>query len=132
MSNKHTPGPWTIHERDKESSIPFAVVIGGNSWCLPIADLTNTNEVEVCSNPVNYETIKANAALIAAAPELLEALQFQNGLITKCVGVLQRFIHPENQMTDSDAIHELYGILDNTEMVLKLRSAQSAIKKATT
>lgn len=57
MSANHTPGPWVVshkkrHKITKESGLVLA------------------NAVK-CSNP-NYE---ANARLIAAAPELLDALK---------------------------------------------------------
>jgi len=54
--SKHTPGPWRV---------------GGNSWFV--------NQIPIepaigCAYGAGYE-VKANARLIAAAPELLEALQ---------------------------------------------------------
>lgn len=69
---KFTPGPWSFYERDnKDSSIPYAVIIPYQRSCLPIADVTNQNEVEVCGNPIK-EQREANAKLIAAAPTMYE------------------------------------------------------------
>ena len=67
MSNqpKHTPGPWTIH---KQNAYHISYVVRGGK---------KENQIAQCFNwqdkgfDVNSE---ANAQLIAAAPELLEAL----------------------------------------------------------
>ena len=64
--NKHTPGPWRIIERP-ESTV----------WIQGQQDENGYREV--CTLP-NYlllqrEKTEANARLIAAAPELLEALK---------------------------------------------------------
>jgi hypothetical protein len=57
-NRKHTPGPWAVHPRIKDS-----VVTGkGGS----IADLVGTKSAQ------EHE---ANARLIAAAPEMLEVLE---------------------------------------------------------
>jgi len=61
---KHTPGPWIIGPKSPDESFPI------------IADLTRS----ICEvrNPFfrnDKGQTQANAALIAAAPELLEALQ---------------------------------------------------------
>jgi len=56
MDGKHTPGPWRIELYEN-----FIV-----SGTISIAT--------TCHNP-DRETTKANARLIAAAPDLLEALQ---------------------------------------------------------
>jgi hypothetical protein len=66
--SKHTPGPWTA----MKAQIGSAIVIYDKAM-FPIAT-TPSN-----STPVGYEKVKdgttaANAALIAAAPDLLAAL----------------------------------------------------------
>jgi hypothetical protein len=66
--NKHTPGPWHIEREDSpdaEWSRRFPTIIA--------------DEYEVVGNEGFYgdlETDMANARLIAAAPDLLEALEF--------------------------------------------------------
>ena len=68
MSNqpKHTPGPWTIH---KQNAYHISYVVRGGK---------KENQIAQCFNwqdkgfDVNSE---ANAQLIAAAPDLLEALK---------------------------------------------------------
>lgn len=65
---KGTQGPWRADKRDwEESQIPWAITVPYNGACLPIAD--------VCYNPTNKEVIDANAHLISAAPDLLDACQ---------------------------------------------------------
>lgn len=59
-TNSHTPGPWTIH--DQVDSEGFTIIKGQG---LRLAKVTN-------SEP---DWAEANAHLIAAAPELLEALE---------------------------------------------------------
>lgn len=59
--NKHTPGPWTIHN-------------GGSSEYYIKAD--NWVIAETCkSHATMSSTESANAHLIAAAPDMLEALE---------------------------------------------------------
>lgn len=60
MKAKHTPGPWTVR-----------------STCIYTAD-EHEDWVASCGNGqvARQQINKANARLIAAAPELLEALQF--------------------------------------------------------
>ena len=68
MSNKHTPGPWTItvYPPDDDDAEDLCAYIDGNgthvSHCMP-------------PDGANKELRDANARLIAAAPELLEALK---------------------------------------------------------
>lgn len=67
MSTKHTPGPWIVHKLRGISGHP-----GKSQWGLYgegglIALIENAAKTNV--------EINASARLIAAAPELLEALQ---------------------------------------------------------
>lgn len=69
MAAKHLPGPWFV-SRDPRP---------GMEWNNHIASVENPH-LEVCwmfhtSDKDDNETGEANAALVAAAPELLEALQ---------------------------------------------------------
>jgi len=61
---KHTPGPWHIWENDPKISNSkdyHARISGKDGFCLAIA------------YGQTYEEAEANALLIAAAPDLLEA-----------------------------------------------------------
>jgi len=70
MTAKHTPGPW-LHEVGPDAPIGSVVTFGGD----PIAS-TCANALVPGSNGsrAQHEMRNANARLIAAAPELLEAL----------------------------------------------------------
>ena len=70
MSAQHTPGPWRIN-LDCETMI---------SNCLDGAEAADICEVSEWSQ-VFWEERNANARLIAAAPELLEALESARGVL---------------------------------------------------
>lgn len=66
MSTQHTPGPWEVRIPFSTAALHSAYIIAGNSI---IASMRNG---------VTYsdaKTARANANLIAAAPDLLEALR---------------------------------------------------------
>jgi hypothetical protein len=61
MTFKHTPGPWRVDTVDRQlirSSEDYGVAFALASWGAP---------------PIPSEEYEANARLIAAAPDLLEA-----------------------------------------------------------
>ena len=64
--NKHTPGPWTAiegrHNSDVEAANHWGSIVDSDDFCIAAiwADAPNT---------------EANAELLAAAPDLLEALK---------------------------------------------------------
>lgn len=68
QSNKHTPGPWWIDHAD-DVDLPNHVGISSESHGL-LAQV-----VWKMDNHKRTPSCEANASLIAAAPELLEALQ---------------------------------------------------------
>jgi len=65
MNTKHTPGPWSYRKAGKHFYIDAHSPDYGN----------RVTEVRFASNADTGWTSEANAKLIAAAPELLEALQ---------------------------------------------------------
>jgi hypothetical protein len=74
MTNKFTPGPWQVHEKPAGPTGPreygrHVTAEGG----LTICSVTYQRPISVAGKGVEVERI-ANARLIAAAPELLEAL----------------------------------------------------------
>lgn len=59
-ATKHTPGPWRVFADTIQTS----------------PRLFSNKIAEVCSHNENKDFWKANAQLMAASPELLEALEF--------------------------------------------------------
>ena len=79
METKHTPGPWYYNEYpyDDPKATKFEIIYDdsiGNGIQYPIADIQELDE--------QYGNAEANAKLIAAAPDLLEACQEGYDLIT--------------------------------------------------
>lgn len=70
-TNKHTPGPWTfrLNEKSKYEIRPGFRVTGSSIGYSPIAVVNGDKRL------VNDDVRLTNARLIAAAPELLKALQ---------------------------------------------------------
>ena len=64
--SKHTPGPWHLDTEDEKE-----IVLGDSSF------IATTHDSSAYSSytSVTEDQVKANARLIAAAPELLEALK---------------------------------------------------------
>ena len=69
-TTKHTPGPWV-------ASNDLCHVFGRSGWSVGPHGVTTA----VCGDTPPAEEQEANARLIAAAPELLEALECVTGLI---------------------------------------------------
>lgn len=69
--SKHTPGPWKLIDRGESFELArYWIGAGETDWRGPS---------EICSVLTNKDT-KANARLIAAAPEMLEALKAALGM----------------------------------------------------
>lgn len=64
---KHTPGPWVVRTIDQS----LATVETANGEFI----ITNAGQLRADDWKTEHAERKANAALMAAAPELLEALQ---------------------------------------------------------
>ena len=68
MSTKHTPGPWTMHPRFDDGAEVRA--LAPVAWC-SVASTHGASGSQV----IDVAEARANARLIAAAPDLLEALE---------------------------------------------------------
>jgi hypothetical protein len=101
--SKHTPGSWTIRREPSSRGRGFhrTVVRDGFTW--PIAEVSTAAGGQV-------DIAEANARLIAAAPELLEALE-------------EMCAPPEND--DEDPTPE-----ENEKWADTMRKARAAIAKA--
>lgn len=81
---KHTPGPWVVGWGDGLTgpTTPNDPVVAGRSWeCVPVSQGMETIAI-VPNQATGYFSLdeakgtgRANARLIAAAPDLLEALR---------------------------------------------------------
>lgn len=100
-SAKHTPGPWRVTTTSNKGN--------GSDW-RDIIGTSNFGDIYVA------EALKQDAALIAAAPELLEALLLLWSDITKCNGnmtlaefrelttVKQRIINAESAIAKAKGV----------------------------
>ena len=69
---KHTPGPWSVWNfSDSEIDVAIGPDVGG----VAVAQVVTTNARGIATDQTR-DTAQANAALMAAAPELLEYLQY--------------------------------------------------------
>lgn len=84
MSEKHTPGPWNLGSPDRngenahmcEVMTEYATPNEGGAW--PLYDIiccTWSPKYQASSIRLSRQECIANGRLIAAAPELLEALK---------------------------------------------------------
>ena len=68
MSTKHTPGPWTMHPRF-DYGAEVRALLAPVAWC----GVASTHGAS-SSQSIDAAEARANARLIAAAPDLLAAL----------------------------------------------------------
>ena len=99
MSNKHTPGPWVIEYLDWAQKGYVFISAEDHGALAQVVWLMEDDELMGRNSPEN----EANAHLIAAAPELLEALQsFAKVMDESCdypdtSGELQRLCEAANE-----------------------------------
>ena len=65
MTQKHTPAPWLVFDNHPDRACLHVAPEGSNPVCNDVATVYTSNK-----------NADADARLIAAAPELLEALEF--------------------------------------------------------
>jgi hypothetical protein len=112
---KHTPGPWYSKDGDITAYKP-SLIEGRGNRIVRIADYRSYEALQ--SKEVGYDEIKANARLIAAAPELLDALE----------NVLDAFIHVPGDTEGNKARTTAARIIGSPNGLLA--RAREAIEKA--
>ena len=108
MTTQHTPGPWHT-TRDGFSTVYVEARIGGG-WIQEVAACGPTEK--------GSDQQEANARLISAAPELLEAIKPFAAMLA-------------DHHKDVPDYQQIFGINRNSFSVGDLRRAVSAIAKAT-
>ena len=99
----HTPGPWELSD-DFQIGIPLEDASGENAWI----------DLEIAYDIFPVENLEANARLIAAAPELLAALEaIDRGLQEG------RIKFTKKRQSDSDPYHS-----ENMLMTSAIRKAR--------
>lgn len=93
MSNKHTQGNWKVVEIHNNKTKSFQITIDDEHSVIA------TVHTNIYDERIEFEESKANAKLIAAAPELLEALQMlsvaiENGDVGDITDVLLTYGRP--------------------------------------
>lgn len=83
MTTKHTPGPWHIYDYERTENEPFSRYQIRNAGGEPVAMGSNYGDFGVFA--WTSETKLANARLIAAAPDLLEALEKSEEALMACL-----------------------------------------------
>lgn len=82
-----------------------------------------------CPDLILGESISEKALeFIKDRMAIKKALQYERELIEKCVSVLSEHILPESQLSDTEALSSLYGLLDNEEFVLTIRKHDQLLK----
>ena len=101
--SEHTKGPWTATKHDQHwVRVNVTIKAGGNTWVAFMPDEDKDERM-------------ANARLMAAAPELLEALQGIMNIVSESLGVAGYY--PDGDYADWDEFPEL-------------QAAEAAIAKA--
>jgi len=72
---QHTPEPWYTAWAISTEHGPVCNIRTGKQGMGPTVALVYGDEANAPDKPITYEQAQANAALIAAAPALLEALR---------------------------------------------------------
>lgn len=111
MSNqtgKHTPGPWVVHEGDEidvRSANPADLAQAPVYYCIA----ENIGGHVHGENFDDYSEVEANARLIAAAPDLLDAAEL-------ALQVAEGWIH--DQLDGTGIAEEALGELDSVRAAI--------------
>lgn len=111
---QHTPGPWTITDKPSQDGTGSFFIRANKYKSGWIAEAKGTHV-----GPKSLDEAHANACLIAAAPEMLEALK----------GLMAR-IEEGTLVRDISRDHESGWSLRVVSLVSNVKAAQDAIVKA--
>lgn len=81
--SKHTPGPWSVSNGQVMSEYAIKAECRGSGFGSSVAIVTQRDG----QNPLPHDEAMANARLIAAAPELLDALRGMLAIVENSRGV---------------------------------------------
>ena len=95
MKTQHTPGPWAIAYMSQSDYTHLYITHDSQTRSQIIADLHCPVSINSEGETYSNENKQANARLIAAAPELLEALE-----------ACERYIHATMSDDNLAGIHE--------------------------
>lgn len=109
MGQEHTPGPWAAEPADMFGD--HNIVRGDSDEALAVA--------AVVSNMRPADQVEANARLIAAAPDLLEALRSLVGN----AGALAAFAYEIRQIAGNTNWQCLMDSIDKADAALRKASA---------
>ena len=77
--SKHTPGPWRAEKHPQHDHVHCSEL-----WMIIAGEPDDCSDAEI-AQVIAYEA-EANARLIAAAPDMLEALKEARALLRGCIG----------------------------------------------
>lgn len=119
----HTAGPWEVFEHSWSDSS----ICGGNRNSKTICSMSIYSEATEETQLALESEMDANAHLIAAAPDLLEALRPLVGLLPVLFNVLELDLETAFNIKRTDNDSSLY----KTTLGELLNNAESAINRAT-
>lgn len=106
MNTKHTPGPWIIGDCHPDNGA-VRITSKKDHVCV----LLNLPDDEA-SEEENREQVKANARLIAAAPELLSALK---DLFKQCAMTHRYWGDGDNTRQADEAVERAKNLINTIE-----------------
>ena len=68
----HTPGPWTVYEDEEEGTLVVQYEVSSGYYLPILGEILSSS---IASDDPFSDEDRANARLIAAAPDMLEALK---------------------------------------------------------
>lgn len=95
MSARYTPGPWCVHERTAANQ---PIVVGR-------PEIGQRRTLVKVYQPLGSSEMEHNARLIAAAPDLLEALQnAEQHIVTMLTAIAGGNTQAGARLADKDAV----------------------------